>query len=107
MSPQVLGEVYHQVTRPSRSGALRHDQAARVIANLERHHIQSLTVATAKTAPEYREGFDLSYWDRLILAAARHSGCDVVYSEDMSPEQEYDGIRVVNPFSGPPQPAIT
>ena len=43
MSPQVLGEFYHQVTRPSRPGALRHDQAVRVIANLERHHIHNLT----------------------------------------------------------------
>ena len=107
MSPQVLGEFYHQVTRPSRPGALRHDQAVRVIANLERHHVQSLTIDTVKTALEYRERFDLSYWDCLIIAAARHSGCDVVYSEDMSPEQEYDGIRVVNPFRELPQPAIT
>lgn len=98
MSPQVLGEFYHQVTRPSRPGALRHDQAVRVIANLERHHIHSLTAGTVKKALEYRERFGLSYWDCLILAAAKHSGCDVVYSEDMSTEREYDGIRVVNPF---------
>ena len=36
-SPQVLGEFYHQVTRQSRPGsALSHNQAIRIIANLER-----------------------------------------------------------------------
>lgn len=34
-----------------------------------------------------------------ILAAARACGCDAVYSEDMSCEQDYDGLRVINPFA--------
>ena len=25
-------------------------------------------------------------------------GCDAVYSEDLSSEQDYDGLRVINPF---------
>ena len=43
--------------------------------------------------------FGLSYWDGAILAAARATGCDTVYSEDMSSEQDYDGLRVINPFA--------
>ena len=101
ISPQVLGEFYHQVIRPSRpGGALSHDQAVRVIANLERHHVQNLTMNTVKLALEYREKFGLSYWDCLILATAKLSGCELVYSEDMSQEQDYDGMIVLNPFSG-------
>lgn len=34
-----------------------------------------------------------------ILAAARLLGCDAVYSEDMSSTQDYDGLRVINPFA--------
>ena len=26
-------------------------------------------------------------------------GCDAVYSEDMSPGQDYDGLRVIDPFA--------
>ena len=101
ISPQVLGEFYHQVTRPSRpGGALSHNQAVRVIANLERHQVQNLTMNTVKLALEYREKFGLSYWDCLILATAKLGGCDLVYSEDMSQEQDYDGMRVLNPFAG-------
>ena len=55
---------------------------------------------TVKLALEYREKFGLSYWDCLILATAKLSGCDLIYSEDMSQEQDYDGMRVLNPFAG-------
>ena len=34
----------------------------------------------------------------LILASARETNCAVVYSEDLGDGQEYDGVRVVNPF---------
>ena len=99
ISPQVLGEFYHQVTRPSRpGGALSHEQAVRVIASLERHRVQDLNRNTVRVALEYREKFQLSYWDCLILAAARLGECDVVFSEDLSQKQDYDGIRVINPF---------
>ena len=43
--------------------------------------------------------FGISYWDSSILAAARLSGCDLVYSEDLSSGQDYDGVRVSDPFS--------
>ena len=52
------------------------------------------------TLSAIRERFGLSYWDSALLAAARACGCDTVYSEDMSSEQDYDGLRVVNPFTG-------
>ena len=42
--------------------------------------------------------YKLSYWDGAILAAARAAGCDVVYSEDLSEVQNYDGLRVIDPF---------
>jgi predicted nucleic acid-binding protein len=41
----------------------------------------------------------ISHWDALILASARQSNCSLVYSEDLSTQQDYDGIRVVNPFA--------
>jgi predicted nucleic acid-binding protein len=42
--------------------------------------------------------YGLSWWDSLILAAARRMGCQRVYSEDLSDTQLYEGIEVVNPF---------
>lgn len=51
-----------------------------------------------RDAVSIRRRFGLSYWDAAILAAARTLACDAVYSEDLSSEQDYGGIRVVNPF---------
>jgi predicted nucleic acid-binding protein len=42
--------------------------------------------------------FRVSYWDAAIIEAARTLGCDVVLSEDLSHSQDYDGVRVENPF---------
>ncbi|MGD1059474.1 MAG: hypothetical protein ABR992_18910 [Solirubrobacteraceae bacterium] len=41
----------------------------------------------------------ISYWDAAILEAARTQGCKIVLSEDLSDGQDYDGVRVENPFS--------
>jgi len=45
-----------------------------------------------------RERFCLSYWDSAILAAAHVCECKVLYSQDLSTEQDYDGLRMVNPY---------
>lgn len=105
LSVQVLGEFYFQVTRPTRSGALTHNEAVTVIEDLKRHHVQPLALESFDMALQYREKFGLSYWDCLILAAAKQSGCDAVYSEDRSATQDYDGIRVINPFAAEGEPA--
>ena len=42
--------------------------------------------------------FQVSYYDALIIAAARLANCECVYSEDLNAGQDYGGVRVVNPF---------
>ena len=49
-----------------------------------------------------KQRFGISYWDAAILTAARQMGCHTVYSEDLNPGQNYDGVRVVNPFPATP-----
>ena len=99
LSVQVLQEFYHQVTRPTRPHALTPEQAIRFVENVEHLFVQELTFDLFLAAASISRRFGLSYWDGAILAAARACGCDVVYSEDLRAEQDYDGARVVNPFS--------
>ena len=40
----------------------------------------------------------MSYFDALILAAARLAGCAAVFSEDLHAGQDYGGVRVENPL---------
>jgi predicted nucleic acid-binding protein len=42
--------------------------------------------------------YQLSFWDSLILEAARRSGATTLYSEDLSNGQQVEGIAIVNPF---------
>lgn len=98
LSVQVLQEFYHQATRRSREGRLTPEQALTFLEPLRLFPIQELTPAIFDLAVAISLSFRLSYWDGAILAAAKVLGCEAVYSEDLSDDQDYDGLRVVNPF---------
>ena len=103
LSVQVLQEFYHQVTRPNRTDPLTASQALGFLASIDSFAVQPVTLELFRAAVSISRRFKLSYWDGAILAAARASGCDAVYSEDLSSEQDYDGIRVIDPFQGEPE----
>jgi len=41
----------------------------------------------------------ISFWDAMIVRAAAEMGADVIWSEDLSAGQEYEGVPVRNPFA--------
>ena len=98
LSVQVLQEFYHQATRASRLGAISQDHALEFIGSIRHFPVQDVTLDVFRAGVAISRRFRLSYWDGAILAAARALGCDAVYSEDLSPQQDYDGLRVINPF---------
>lgn len=100
LSVQVLQEFYVQATRESREDRLRHDQAVRLAEALCRYPVQELTLPVVRAAFATRDRWGLSYWDAAILEAARAARCGVVLSEDLSHGEDYDGVRVENPFLG-------
>lgn len=50
------------------------------------------------SAIDLKAKHQLSFWDSLILEAARRSGATTVYSEYLSHEQRVGGVTIVNPF---------
>ena len=98
LSVQVLQEFYFQVTNLNRPAPISPELALRFIESLMDFPIQGITLEIFHSAVAISRRYQLSYWDGAILAAARASGCDAVYSEDMSPSQDYNGVRVINPF---------
>ena len=104
VSVQVLQEFYHQATRPTRPGRLSHADALAFLGTLLRFPVQDITLEVFRAGVSISQRFGLSYWDGAILAAARALGCDEVYSEDLSEEQDYDGLRVINPFTDQADP---
>ena len=99
LSVQVLQEFYHQSTRSSRPGAITQYHALQFIESISHFPVQDITLSLFIAAIAISQRFGLSYWDGAILAAARVLGCDAVYSEELSTEQDYDGLRVINPFT--------
>ena len=99
LSAQVLQEFYHQATRSRGRLAMTHEQALAFLSPLMELPIQPVTRELFTTATGMADRHGISYWDAAILAAAKILGCDAVYSEDMSHLQDYDGVRVINPFA--------
>lgn len=99
LSTQVLGEFYTAVTHRRRASPLTHEEAIAWIQLWKRHDIRPLTVAHVDLALALRGRFEIHYFDSLVLASARLAGCAIVYSEDLNAGQDYDGVRVENPFA--------
>jgi predicted nucleic acid-binding protein len=57
-------------------------------------------VGDVLAAIEIQRRYGLAFWDAMILQSAAQLGCDTVWSEDLTSDQAYGGVRVVNPFEG-------
>ena len=99
LSAQVLGEFYCAVTSPRRAAPLTRDEAVAWVQLWKRHDVRPVTVPHVDLALELASRYRLSYYDSLILAAARLADCQVVYSEDLGDGQDYGGVTVRNPFA--------
>ena len=98
LSVQVLQEFYVQATRASRPDAIGHQQAVLLIQSFRRFPVQDITSGVMLAALDTRQRFQLLYWDAAIIEASRALGCTQVLSEDLNDGQDYDGVRVANPF---------
>ena len=101
LSVQVLQEFYVQATRPGKRDRLTHRQATLLIESFVRFPVQEVTLPLVQAALAAKERFQISYGDAAIVEAARALGCPIVLSEDLNHGQDYDGVRVVDPFRKP------
>ena len=97
LSVQVLQEFYVtttlKVARP-----MDPETAGRIIRELSHWHIHSPEAADVLGAIELHRRAGISFWDAMILWSARKLGCTSLLSEDLNPDQVYNGVRVLNPF---------
>ena len=94
VSVQVLQELFVNLVRkgqsPSVAGQIVHDFAVWPIVDN--------SFALLQSALEEQARWNTSLWDALILAAARASGAGELITEDFNHEQDYQGVKVINPF---------
>ena len=75
------------------------ETAGRIIREQSNWHIHSPEAADVLGAVEFYRRAGISFWDAMILWSARKLGCISLLSEDLNPDQVYNGVRVINPFS--------
>lgn len=99
LSLQVLQEAYVTLTRKLRPTYAPAD-ARTIISDLSTwRSVVEPTRRDVLDAAERSELWSISFWDALILVAARRAGASILWSEDLSDGQTYDGVVVQNPFA--------
>jgi predicted nucleic acid-binding protein len=95
VSLQVLQEYFVTVTRKLRVDA---SIARRKVELLAEFDVAAPEVADILAAIDLHRLHGFSFWDALVLRAAKQAGCSVVFSEDMQNAREIAGLEIVNPF---------
>jgi predicted nucleic acid-binding protein len=97
LSTQVLGEFWVTATQKIQVTLSRED-ALKEIDLFRAMRVESTDTMTVRMAIHIQDLHHLSYWDSLILAAARQAGCGRLFSEDLNAGQEVMGMAIENPF---------
>jgi predicted nucleic acid-binding protein len=95
VSFQVLGEFYVNAVR--KQPAAR-DEARAEVRDLLTWKPIVTDAALLERGWKIQDRYRLSYWDALIVAAAKNAACRYLLTEDLRAGQELDGVEVVNPF---------
>jgi predicted nucleic acid-binding protein len=101
LSIQVLQELYVTLTRKLRPPILG-DTARAIIQNLLTWRVIEPGASDVLVAIDMAGRWQISFWDAMLLTAARKAGASVLWSEDLNDGQVYDGVVVRNPFRGSP-----
>jgi predicted nucleic acid-binding protein len=95
VSFQVLGEFYVTAVRLRPKAR---EEARAEVRDLLVWNPVVMDVALLDHGWKIQDRYGLSYWDALIVAAAKASSCGFLLTEDLHAGQKLDGIQVVNPF---------
>ena len=95
VSLQVLQEYFVTVTRELHLDPRIARRKVELIAEFD---VASPEVADILAAIDLHRLHGVSFWDALVLRAAKQAGCSILLSEDMQGNREIDGVQIVNPF---------
>jgi predicted nucleic acid-binding protein len=95
VSLQVLQEYFAAVTRKLKVAP---ELAQRKVEIIARSRVVRFDASDVIAAIELHRLTQVSFWDALIVHAARSAGVAVLYTEDLQHGAVLGGVRVVNPF---------
>lgn len=96
ISTQILQEFYVVSTRKLK---LKTDLVKKIVLTLKNFHVITVDPKIIDQAIDCSGLNRISFWDALVVTAAKTAGCHSIWSEDLSHGQLLDGVRVINPFA--------
>ncbi|MCB0621045.1 MAG: PIN domain-containing protein [Saprospiraceae bacterium] len=69
-----------------------------IIRDLALFEVVNMDVSHIQEAIDIHTLHQISYWDSLIISAAKSARCGIILTEDMNHGQEVAGVKVQNPF---------
>lgn len=94
ISVQVLQEMHVNLGKRG----VTQTEATRIVRDFADWPVVDNTLKLLQAALEEQARWKISLWDSLILAAARASGASELITEDLNHDQDYGGVRALNPF---------
>lgn len=101
LSYQVLAEYYVTSTQKLKPG-LAPEAARRNVRTYLAWHPIVTDSRLIEAAWDAQDEFRLSWWDALIVAAAKAARCGYLLTEDLQHGQDLDGLVVLSPFKADP-----
>jgi len=97
ISTQVLSEFYVVATRKF-SPPLTRREARSLVATYAVWSVVQVDATLIVAASDLEERHQLSFWDALIIEAARRGGATRLVSEDLQHGRRIAGLTIENPF---------
>jgi predicted nucleic acid-binding protein len=95
ISFQVLQEFYAKVTQKWPSAR---QEARSEVRDLLAWRPVAVDEGILEHGWKIQDRYHLSFWDAMIVAAAKSAACRYLLTEDLQANQDLDGLLVVNPF---------
>jgi predicted nucleic acid-binding protein len=97
LSIQVLQELYvtirQKIPRPVAA-----ETASQIIVSLAEWRLHTPGVCDLLEAIEIHQRHRISFWDALIICSAVKLDCAIIWTENLSSGQDYEGVKALNPF---------
>ena len=97
LSLQIVQEFYHNARIKARL-AIPAAYCERMVTALLQRPLIITDVSLFQQAQRVCNRYQVRYWDAAVLAAAKRLAAPILYTEDLNHGQDYDGVKVVNPF---------
>ena len=97
LAVQALAEFFHATTRKN---LLPPEHASAFVRNwLDVFQVVSAGTVALVDAMDAVQEHRMSFWDAMLWATVRQSGCSAILSEDMRDGRRLSGVEFINPFT--------